>query len=61
MWPSAMTFTLDFQGEILKQSVIGMGGQIDMEKLGFESIGCWTHVVTLNFDLTIDPDLGFSR
>ena len=62
MWPSAMTVTLDFQGEILKKiSVIGMGWQIDMEKTGFELIGCWTHVVTLNFDLRDDLDLVFSR
>ena len=43
-----MNLTMDFQGEILKKiCVIGMGGQIDMEKTGFESIGCWTHVVTV--------------
>ena len=38
-----------------------MGGKIDMERKGFESTECWTHVVTLNFDLTHDLDLGFSR
>ena len=27
---------------------------------GWESIGCWTHYVALNFDLTNDLDLGFS-
>ena len=36
-----------------------MGGQIDMEKTGFESIGWWIHVLTFNFDLTDDLDLGF--
>ena len=32
-----------------------------MKPKGCESIGCWTQVVTLNFDLTHDLDLGFSR
>ena len=32
-----------------------------MESKGYEWIGCWTQVVTLNFDLTHDLDLGFSR
>ena len=36
-----------------------MGGRVDMIKTGFESIGCCTHVVTLNFNLTDDIDLGF--
>ena len=31
-----------------------------MDPKGWESIGCWTHVATLNFDLTHDLDLGFS-
>ena len=31
-----------------------------MEPKGYESIGCCTKVVTLNFDLTHDVDLGFS-
>ena len=31
-----------------------MGGLIDMERKGCESIGCYTHIVTLNFDLTHD-------
>ena len=34
-----------------------MGGQIEMERKGCELVGCWTHYVTLNFDL----DLGFSK
>ena len=38
-----------------------MGGPIDMERKGWESIECWTHVVTFNFDLNHDLDLGFSR
>ena len=34
-----------------------MGGPIDMERKGYESIGCYTYFVTLSYDL----DLGFSR
>ena len=34
-----------------------MGGPIDMEQKGYESIGCYTYFVTLSYD----PDLGFSR
>ena len=43
----------------LKSFIIGIRGWIDIK--GCESIGCWTQVVTLNFDLTHDLDLGFSR
>ena len=50
-----MTLTLDFEGQTLKSS------WIDMEPKRYESIGCWTQVVILNFDLTHDLDLGFSR
>ena len=32
-----------------------------MEPKGCESVGCWTQVMTLNFDLTYDLDIGFSR
>ena len=38
-----------------------MGGQIDMERKGCESIKCQTHIATSNFDLTHDLNLGFSR
>ena len=34
---------------------------IDMERKGCESIGCYIHFVTFNFDLNHDLDLGFSR
>ena len=44
-----------------KSSIIGIRGWIEMEPKGCESIGCWTQVMTLNFDLTHDLDLGFSR
>ena len=35
----------------------GMEGPIDMERKGYESIGCYTYFVTLSYDL----DLGFLR
>ena len=55
MWPWAMTLTLDFEGQIKKKSsIIGIRGWIDMEPKGYESIGCWTYIVTLNFDLSQD-------
>ena len=38
-----------------------MGGPIDMEQKGCESIGCYTHIVTLNCDLTHNLDLRISR
>ena len=31
-----------------------MGGLIDMEEKGCESIGCWTHNVTLTDELDLD-------
>ena len=37
-----------------------MGGSIDMERKECESIECYTHFVTFNFDLNHDFDLGFS-
>ena len=58
-----MTVTLDFAGQILEtlSLIIGIRGWIDMEPKGCESIWCWTQVVTLNFGLTHDLDLVFSR
>ena len=38
-----------------------MGGPIDMEQKGCESIGSYTHIVTLICDLTHDLDPWFSR
>ena len=39
----------------------GIEGSIDMERKGCESVRCYTHFVTFNFDLNHDLDLGFSR
>ena len=41
--------------------ISGMGGLIDMERKVCESIGCYTHFVTFNFDLNHDLDHRFSR
>ena len=38
-----------------------MGGPIDMERKGCESIGSYTHFLNSNFDLNHDLDPGFSR
>ena len=51
-----LTLTLDFQGQIWKCCISGMGCPIDMEWEGCESIGCYTHIVTLNCDLTHELD-----
>ena len=56
-----MTLTFDFQGQIFKSRISGMGWPIDMESKGCDSIECWTHVVTFNFPLTHDLDHRFSR
>ena len=42
-----------------KSSIIWISGCIHIKRC--ESIRCWTQVVTLNFYLTHDLDLGFSR
>ena len=56
-----MTLTLYFEGQILKK-LHHSNKRVDWhEPKACQSIGCWTQVVTLNFDLTHDLDLGFSR
>ena len=57
LWPWPWIFKVKFW----KCFISEMGGPIDMEPKGCELIGCYTHIVTLNFDLTHDLDLGFSR
>ena len=56
-WPWLWIFKVKFW----KCCISGMGGPIDMERKGCESIGCYIHFVTFNFDLNHDLDLGFSR
>ena len=55
-WPWPWIFKVKFW----KCCISGMGGQIDMERKGFELTECWTHVVTFNVHLFHDLDLGFS-
>ena len=43
------------------KSHIRNGMAVDMELKGYESIECWTHVVTVTVPLTHDLHLGFSR
>ena len=57
LWPWPWVFKVKFW----KSCIPGTGWQIDIERKVCELIGCQTHFVTLNFDLTHDLDLGFSR
>ena len=50
-----------FKVKVWKCYISGMAGPIDMERKGCESIGCYIHFVTFNFDLNHDLDLGFSK
>ena len=56
-WPWPWIFKVKFW----KCCISGMEEPIDMERKACESIGCYTHFVTFNFDLNHDLDLGFSR
>ena len=60
LWPHLWPWPLIFKVKFWKSHSSGMGCQIDIERKGFESTECWTHVVTLNFDLIQDLDLEFS-
>ena len=61
LWPHPWPWPLIFKVKFWKCCISGMGGPIDMERKGCESIGCYTHIVTLNCDLTHDLDPWFSR
>ena len=56
-WPWPWIFEVKFW----KCCISGMEGPIDMEQKRCESIGCYTHFVTVNIPHTHDLDLGFSR
>ena len=56
MWPWTMTMTWIFKVKFWNSHIWRMGGPIDMKCNGQELIGCWTPFVTLNFDLTHDPN-----
>ena len=59
MWSWAMILSLYFQGQVVKYPYPIMGGTIDMQRKGCESISCWTHCETLTFNLI--HDLGDSH
>ena len=61
LWPHPWPWPLIFKVKFLKSRNSGIGCPIDMERKGCELTECWTRVVTLNFDLTHDLDLEFSR
>ena len=61
LWPHPWPWPLNFKVKFWKSRNSAMGCQIDMEWKGCESIGCSTHLVTLNYDLTHDLDPWFSR
>ena len=57
LWP----WTWIFKAKFWKGYIKGIGKPIDMERKGCESVGSGTHFVALNFDLSYDFDLKFSR
>ena len=61
LWPHPWPWPWIFKVKFWKSRNSGMGCPIDMERKGCEWTECWTHVVTLNFDLTHDLELEFSR
>ena len=60
LWPQPWLWPWIFTVKFWKSHISEMGWPIDMESKGCESMECWTHVVTFNFPLTHDLDLGFS-
>ena len=50
-----------FKVKLWNSCISRMGGPIDMEQKGCESVGCWTHCRTLNFNPTYDLWLAVSR
>ena len=61
LWPHQWPWPLIFKVKFWKCCISRMGGPIDMERKGCKSIGCYTHIVTLNCELTSDLDLWFPR
>ena len=55
LWPHAWPWI--FKVNFLNSCISGMGGPINMEWKGYESIGCYSYYVTLSYDF----DLGFWR
>ena len=59
LWPQPWPWPWIFMVKFWKSRILEMGWPIDTERTGCELIECWTHVVTFNFDLIHDLDLGF--
>ena len=57
LWPHPWHWPWIFNVKFWNGCIPRMGGPIDMERKGYESIGCYTYCVALTRDL----DLGFSR
>ena len=57
LWPQPWPWPWIFKVKFWNSCIPGIGGPIDMERKGYESIECYTYFVTLSYDL----DLGFSR
>ena len=60
LWPHPSPWPLIFKVKFWKSRNSGTGCPVDMERKGCELTECWTHVVTVNFDLMHDIDLEFS-
>ena len=50
LWPRPWIFDVKFWNSCIPW----MGGLIDMERKGYESIGCYPYFVTLSYDLDLD-------
>ena len=61
LWPHPGPWPWIFKVKFWKSHNSGMGCLIDMEWKGHEWTECWTHVVTLNFDLPHELDREFFR
>ena len=57
LWPHPWPWLWIFEVNFLNSCISGVGGPINMEWKGYESIGCYTYYVTSSYDF----DLGFWR
>ena len=51
VWPYPWPWPWILKVKFWKRCISGMGGLINMEQKGCESIECWTHYVTLSYGL----------
>ena len=57
LWPHPWPWPWIFKVNFWNSCISGTGEPINMERKGYESIGCYTYYVTLSYDF----DLGFWR